>query len=98
MKYVLLLALSQVADVVTTGLAMAHGSYETNPTALWIIQRGGLFALLLVKLFVIVLAAYIAVRVARKDIKTQRFAYVVIVGIAFAYFMVASWNLGMAVG
>ena len=65
MKYVLLLALANIADVFTTGWGLTRGVYETNPLGKVLMDDGGLPLLLLAKMTIPILAALLILRATR---------------------------------
>lgn len=93
MRYVLLLALSQVADVASTGFSLSHGSTEMNPLVKMLLVSGGLGLLLLFKLGLVVFAALLVKRAIRiNDGAVTRINTILIIMSAM-FFGVAGWNL-----
>jgi hypothetical protein len=67
--WLLLLAVAQLADVMTTGVDMSHGAMEGNPTAFQVLALGGLTLLWLVKFMLVAaigIAALLAQRLAQR--------------------------------
>jgi predicted GNAT superfamily acetyltransferase len=81
---------SQAADLVTTAWGMAHGAYESNPTARLILEAGGVPLAALVKLG-IVLGVILGFRLIVP--KLHAFWSGAWLGSAAVMFMVAGMNL-----
>ena len=98
MKYVILLAASQIADVLTTGIALSRGAFETNGIAAAIMNIGGLPLLALFKMLVVLVASLLILR--SKEVRDSRFLgiiYGVIVFISAFTFAIAGFNIIVAV-
>ena len=80
--------LLQVADIITTVVALSHGGYEQNPLVARFMMVGTLNGLLWSKLVVLALAAVI--------IRSRGFRVIRIANVAFA--VVVGWNILMLIG
>lgn len=91
MKWLLLLLLSQLADVGTTGFGLSRGNHEANPFTSAIIHSGGLLPLLLSKMAIVVFAAFVIYRLTRHGY--GRLANTVVCWMAVVILLVSGWNL-----
>jgi hypothetical protein len=91
MKWLFVLALSQLVDIGTTGYGLSRGNREANPLVLAIIHSGGLLPLLLSKMAIVVFAAFVIYRLSRYGY--GRLASTVVCWMAIAIFLVSGWNL-----
>lgn len=93
MKYVILLALANIADVATTGWGLTQGNYETNPVAKVLMADGGLPLLLIAKMSIPIVAALLLIRVDKNHPEYMRTVKSVLVGITSFIFFVAGINI-----
>lgn len=92
-RYLIPLLLSQIADVVTTGIALSRGGFETNPVAAWLINQGGLLALATYKLLFVgfaLLVLQLALHYGGRYLTTTKIA---IVSLIVLTFLAAAWNV-----
>lgn len=93
MKWIALLAFSQVADLASTAFSISRGAHELNPLIRVLVENGGLATILLAKSAVIIFAAYLTIRAARLGLRYVRFTNGVVVGLSVLAFMVATLNM-----
>lgn len=92
MRLILLLAISQAADVASTGISISRGAHEANPLGIVVLGAGGLLGLLAVKLFLVALAAIGLILLAGRSRKLV----LGLGGVTIFTFMAAAWNLVVA--
>ena len=66
-----LLALAELADLVTTRFGMRHGTLEANPIAAWLLSRGLLEMVKIAAVVSMVLVAVLVIRFAAKADPTR---------------------------
>ena len=93
MKYVLLLAVANIADVFTTGWGLTRGVYETNPVAKLLMADGGLPLLLIAKMSIPVVAALIVIRVSKYHPQFLGTTKVILAGIVGFTFTIVAINI-----
>lgn len=92
MKYLILLAFSQAADVGSTAFSIAHGAQELNPV-LGFLMTGGWEAVLLAKAALVILAAICIVHATRFGLRYIRLTNRVILVLAIIALAVAAFNM-----
>ena len=96
MKYVLILALANIADVFTTGWGLTRGVYETNPVGKVLMADGGLPLLLLAKMSIPVLAALIILRVGKYHPEFMGITKAIMAGTSAFIFTIVAVNILVA--
>lgn len=97
MRFLILFAVSQAADLASTAFSLAHGATETNPLGRFLMS-GGPGAIIWTKAGVVVFAALCVVHATRFGLKhirlTNRVLLIVsIIALAIASFNVIQWTL-----
>lgn len=93
LKYVILLALSQIADVASTVFGITHGAHELNPFVAVLMTSGGVAAVILFKAMVVVLAAILTTRAVHYGLTYVRFINGVVIGLSVLTFAIAISNM-----
>lgn len=93
MKYVALLAASQLADLLSTWFAISHGATEMNPIAKAALNYGGYAMFFSFKMVVVALGFFIVYRAARFGARYLRNVHRIVLVLALIAFAVAAWNM-----
>lgn len=93
MKYILLLALSQLADVASTAFALNQGAHEMNPLANFLIAYGGISLFLSFKVMLVVFAAFLVIRAKRFGLEFIRRVNRILLVLAILAFGIAALNM-----
>lgn len=93
MKYLVLLALSQLSDLGSTAFSLAHGATEMNPVGRFVLEHGGYISLLGFKVAFVAFAAYIIYRARRFGVAHIRRVNRIVLVLAVLFILTSVLNM-----